>query len=63
MKLCRNVASFKHCRPIATINLDPANNTPVFEYDADISELITLDDVMDAYKLGPNGGTLRKLWA
>ena len=45
-------------RPIATFNLDPANDSPPFSYDVDISELITLDDAMDAFRLGPNGGLM-----
>ena len=46
-------------RKVAVINLDPANDT-VLPYTCrlDISELITLTDVMDNLKLGPNGGLI-----
>ncbi|KAJ3417401.1 GPN-loop GTPase 2 [Chytridiales sp. JEL 0842] len=38
------------------VNLDPANDALPYKCDVDISELITLDDVMQEYGLGPNGG-------
>lgn len=43
-------------RPCAIINLDPANDGIPYKADIDISELITLQDVMEEYNLGPNGG-------
>ena len=45
-----------HRKPIV-VNLDPANDDLPYTCSVDIAELITLDDVMDAYGLGPNGGT------
>jgi GTPase SAR1 family protein len=46
-------------RPVASINLDPANDQlQDFEFDLDIRELITLQDVMDEFGLGPNAGNL-----
>ena len=42
-------------RKVAIVNLDPANDTLPYECDVDISELVTLQDVMDKLKLGPNG--------
>lgn len=45
-------------RKVAIINLDPANDNMPFEADWDIAELITLSDVMDMMKLGPNGGLI-----
>jgi len=42
-------------RKAAVVNLDPANDEFKYKCDADISELITLEDVMDKLKLGPNG--------
>ena len=42
-------------RKVVIVNLDPANDTLPYECDVDISELITLQDVMDNLKLGPNG--------
>ena len=42
-------------RKVSIVNLDPANDELLYRCDADISELITLEDVMDKLKLGPNG--------
>lgn len=38
------------------MNLDPANDVLPYQADIDISDLITISDVMDTLKLGPNGG-------
>lgn len=43
-------------RQVAVINLDPANDVLPYTPDVDISDLITISDVMDTLKLGPNGG-------
>lgn len=40
------------------INLDPANDKLPYKPAIDISDLITLEDVMDIHGLGPNGGLL-----
>lgn len=40
------------------INLDPANDALPYPCAADVSELITCSDVMDAMGLGPNGGLM-----
>jgi GPN-loop GTPase len=45
-------------RPISIVNLDPANDNIPYPCALDISELITLRDVMNEYKLGPNGGLI-----
>ena len=45
-------------RKVAVINLDPANETLPYKCDVNISSLITLNDVMDNLKLGPNGGLI-----
>ncbi|EPQ53752.1 hypothetical protein GLOTRDRAFT_78840 [Gloeophyllum trabeum ATCC 11539] len=45
-------------RPVAVVNLDPANDNIPYPCAVDISSLITLDDVMDEHGLGPNGGML-----
>ncbi|KAJ3276578.1 GPN-loop GTPase 2 [Terramyces sp. JEL0728] len=45
-------------RPYIIINLDPANDGVPYKADIDISELITLQDAMDEYSLGPNGGLI-----
>ncbi|EGR30935.1 hypothetical protein IMG5_121020 [Ichthyophthirius multifiliis] len=43
-------------RNILIVNLDPAADNFKYRCDIDIRDLITLDDVMDELKLGPNGG-------
>jgi len=57
---CKIMAEFlkQIGRKAAIVNLDPAND--VLQYDAtiDVFELISLDDVMEHLKLGPNGGLL-----
>nr|XP_033810756.1 GPN-loop GTPase 2 [Geotrypetes seraphini]XP_033810757.1 GPN-loop GTPase 2 [Geotrypetes seraphini]XP_033810759.1 GPN-loop GTPase 2 [Geotrypetes seraphini] len=45
-------------RKVAVVNLDPANEGTPYSSAIDISELVTLADVMDALKLGPNGGLI-----
>lgn len=46
-------------RPVTIVNLDPANDG-VFPYpcDVDVRELVSLDQVMEAEGLGPNGSYL-----
>ncbi|EAR85433.1 ATP-binding protein (macronuclear) [Tetrahymena thermophila SB210] len=43
-------------RNIMVVNLDPAAEHFKYRCDIDIRDLITLDDVMEEFKLGPNGG-------
>eukprot|EP00877_Chromochloris_zofingiensis_P014559 jgi/Chrzof1/9357/UNPLg00328.t1 len=43
-------------RKIAVVNLDPANDVLPYQPDIDIMELVSLDEVMQELKLGPNGG-------
>jgi GTPase SAR1 family protein len=45
-------------RPISIVNLDPANDALPYPCSIDIGTLITLQDVMDEYQLGPNGSML-----
>ncbi|KAF9047467.1 hypothetical protein BJ165DRAFT_1581858 [Panaeolus papilionaceus] len=45
-------------RPISIVNLDPANDLLPYPCAIDISDLITLKDVMQEYELGPNGGLI-----
>jgi len=45
-------------RKTSLINIDPANEDVPYEADVDISDLIQLEDVMDTFKLGPNGGLI-----
>ncbi|CAL8354971.1 unnamed protein product [Arctogadus glacialis] len=45
-------------RKVVVVNMDPANDGLPYKCAVDVSELVTLDDVMDNLKLGPNGGLL-----
>ena len=45
-------------RKVAVVNLDPANDNLPYISSIDMSNLITLDDVMTNLKLGPNGGLI-----
>lgn len=45
-------------RKVVVVNMDPANDCLPYSCEVDVSELVTLDDVMDSLKLGPNGGLL-----
>ncbi|GFS81875.1 GPN-loop GTPase 2 [Trichonephila clavipes] len=45
-------------RKVAIINLDPANDVLPYEASVDISHLITVENVMQHIKLGPNGGLI-----
>ena len=45
-------------RPVAVVNLDPANHTTSYPCAVDIRHLITVEDAMEKHNLGPNGGSL-----
>lgn len=45
-------------RKIIVVNLDPAAETFKYKCDIDIRELISTEDVMEEFKLGPNGGLI-----
>jgi len=45
-------------RKVAIVNLDPANENMTYTADVDISDLVTVEEVMDQMKLGPNGGLM-----
>lgn len=45
-------------RKVVVVNMDPANEGLPYTCAVDVSELVTLDDVMEGLKLGPNGGLL-----
>ncbi|XP_042194808.1 GPN-loop GTPase 2 [Callorhinchus milii] len=57
---CSGMQEFlsKMGRKVAVVNLDPANDRIPYQCSVDIAELVTLDDVMDNLKLGPNGGLI-----
>lgn len=57
---CNGMSQILHAlerRPYI-INLDPANDRLPYEASIDIQDLISLDDVMREFQLGPNGGLL-----
>ena len=43
-------------RDVAIVNIDPANENVPYKADVDVADLIKLDEVMNHFKLGPNGG-------
>ncbi|XP_055642129.1 GPN-loop GTPase 2 [Toxorhynchites rutilus septentrionalis] len=45
-------------RKVAVVNLDPANDNMDYECMVDIMELITVQDVMEQFSLGPNGALI-----
>ena len=45
-------------RPVHIVNLDPAVSNPPYPCIISITDLITLDSVMDEFGLGPNGAIL-----
>ena len=45
-------------RSVVVVNLDPAHDELPYHCAVDVRELVNVDDVMQAYELGPNGGML-----
>ena len=45
-------------RKVVIVNLDPANDSLPYDCSVDVSELISLEDVMDRLHLGPNGSLI-----
>lgn len=45
-------------RKCSIVNLDPANEQTTYEATVDVRELITLEEIMEEDRLGPNGGVL-----
>lgn len=43
-------------RPVVCVNLDPANYTLPYPVAIDLKELIDMEEVMETFQLGPNGG-------
>lgn len=48
-------------RKVAIVNLDPGNENMTYKPAVDVSELVTVEDVMDGMKLGPNGGLMHAM--
>lgn len=57
---CANIQ--QHCesigRTVHVVNLDPAAEEFKYDVAIDVRELVSLEDVMEEMKLGPNGGLL-----
>ena len=43
-------------RPVVVVSLDPANYSLPYPAAIDIKELIDMEEVMETFQLGPNGG-------
>jgi GPN-loop GTPase len=48
-------------RKCSVVNLDPANDHASYPAALDVRDLVTLDEVMEAEDLGPNGGVIYAL--
>ncbi|KAI5299188.1 hypothetical protein KEM56_003451, partial [Ascosphaera pollenicola] len=48
-------------RKCSIVNLDPANEQTSYEATVDVRELVTLEEIMEEDRLGPNGGVLYAL--
>jgi hypothetical protein len=48
-------------RKCSIVNLDPANDKTSYPCALDVRDLVTLEDIMEEDKLGPNGGVLYAL--
>ncbi|CAH1125056.1 unnamed protein product [Ceutorhynchus assimilis] len=58
---CSKISTFyrdKLNRQVEVINLDPANDNMDYKPKIDIMNLITVEEAMEAYKLGPNGALM-----
>tara|TARA_B100000780_G_scaffold276931_1_gene246547 strand:+ start:85 stop:1143 length:1059 start_codon:yes stop_codon:yes gene_type:complete len=55
---CSGMSAFLNVvgRPCSVINLDPANDDLRYDCSVDVSELVSLEEVMEQLGLGPNGG-------
>lgn len=48
-------------RKCSVVNLDPANDRTSYPCALDVRDLVTLEEIMEEHKLGPNGATLYAL--
>ncbi|CAB0010935.1 unnamed protein product [Nesidiocoris tenuis] len=57
---CKEIAEFLKSlgREVVIVNIDPANDELIYEAAVDVSDLITVEDVMTHKNLGPNGGLI-----
>jgi hypothetical protein len=45
-------------RKVVVVNLDPANDALPYPVAIDLKELIAMEEVMETFQLGPNGGLM-----
>ena len=45
-------------RTVSVINLDPANDSLPYDCAIDVRDLVSLEEVMQRFALGPNGGAV-----
>jgi GTPase SAR1 family protein len=45
-------------RKCSVVNLDPANDHTSYQPAVDVRDLVTIDEIMEQERLGPNGGVL-----
>ncbi len=45
-------------RRVSIVNLDPANELTPYQADVDVMDLVNLEEVMEQFRLGPNGALL-----
>ncbi|KAF6210422.1 hypothetical protein GE061_013528 [Apolygus lucorum] len=57
---CKEMAEFLRNlgRNVVLVNIDPANDVLIYEASVDVSNLVTVEDVMNHKQLGPNGGLI-----
>ncbi|XP_058451593.1 GPN-loop GTPase 2 [Malaya genurostris] len=57
---CNKMKQFlqKLDRKVTVVNLDPANDNMEYDSSIDIMQLITVEDVMEQFSLGPNGALI-----
>ncbi|XP_058826141.1 GPN-loop GTPase 2 [Topomyia yanbarensis] len=57
---CNKMKQFleKLGRKVTVVNLDPANDNMEYDSSIDIMQLITVEDVMEQFSLGPNGALM-----
>ncbi|KAI9015999.1 GPN-loop GTPase [Hyaloraphidium curvatum] len=57
---CHGMSQFLQLtgRQVAIVNLDPANDNVPYTADVDVSELVTVEAVMEEFDLGPNGAMI-----
>lgn len=57
---CEKVTEFykQLDRKVSVVNLDPANENMKYEAEIDVIQLISVEDAMNHFNLGPNGALM-----